>query len=68
MSATRDKLYEQLGHVDGYSKATMQHEAWVVSLIRGEARLAGAQVRLEWVDPKPEWVDDWVASRSPVTA
>lgn len=34
----------------------------ICSLVRGEAQIGGARVRLEWVDPKPDWIDEWVAS------
>jgi hypothetical protein len=62
MSETRDQLFEWLGQRDGEKKAEARHEAWVAALIRGDAYIAGARVRLEWVDPMPAdlvgyWLD-----------
>jgi hypothetical protein len=62
MSDTRDQVLEKLGQVDGYKRATEEHEDWVAALIRGECTIAGARVRLEWIDPRPDLVDVFLAA------
>jgi len=56
----RDKLFEQMGKAAGSAAAQREREKMIAALVRGEAQIAGARVRIEWIDPKPDWVDEWV--------
>ena len=56
----RDELFEQMGKSAAYGAAQRERERMIAALIRGEAQIAGARIRIEWIDPKPDWVDEWV--------
>lgn len=36
----------------------------VADFVRGTARVGGARVRLEWLDPEPLWVANWAQARA----
>jgi hypothetical protein len=50
-------LHAALDRIAERRRAEQAAEAFAAALIRGEARICGARVRLEWVDPKPAVVD-----------
>ena len=43
--------------------ASGEIERLTAALVRGEAQIGGARVRIEWVDPKPDWIDAWADQR-----
>lgn len=61
MNATRDRVFELLGQSAAQRDARRWEHDMLADLIAGRAVIAGARVRLEWVDPKPAWVDAWLA-------
>jgi hypothetical protein len=60
----RDELFETMGRIEGEGAGAAECERMVLSLLRGEAQIGGARVRIEWVDPKPDWIDRYVDRRS----
>jgi hypothetical protein len=56
----RDELFETMGRIEGEGVSFRERERMVLALVRGEAQIFGARVRIEWVDPKPDAVDDWM--------
>lgn len=56
MSGTRDALHEALGRAGARRAADDATAQFIAALISGDARIYGARVRLEWLDPPPTWV------------